>query len=146
MWLRDGVYFMVNFCHGVSVTANRSPRVSGKYMLCWQQLQGWTTAFPPERAWQHYRFFAVYYHPRQATSRKLSSQLGVIWQITPKYKKKLKFIDMVKQRAYIRVFKGFEFKKCLYSLLRSLLHCVLPGFLPMVSSIQQIVLGWIFRK
>ena len=50
-------------------------------------------------------------------------------------------IDMVEQRAYIRVFKGAEFKNGLYSLLRSLLHCVLPGFLPMVSSIQQIVLG-----
>ena len=55
---------------------------------------------------------AVYYHPRRATSRELSPQMGIIRQITPKYKKikKLKFIGKVKQSIYIGVFKGAELK------------------------------------
>ena len=41
----------------------------------------------------------VYDHPRQATSGELSPQLGLIRQLTPKYKKmkNLKFIDKVAQ-------------------------------------------------
>ena len=54
----------------------------------------------------------IYKHPQRATSRELSPQLGLIRQITPKYKKmkNLKFIYKVKQSVYIRVFKGAEFK------------------------------------
>ena len=68
----------------------------------------------------------VYYHPRHAISRELSPQLGLIRQITPKYKKlkKLKIIDKVEQSVYIGVSKGAEFKNSIYFVLRSLLHCV----------------------
>ena len=90
----------------------------------------------------------VYYHPRHAISRELSPQLGLIRQIAPKYKKlkKLKIIDKVEQSVYIGVSKGAEFKNSIYFVLRSLLHCVWAWFLFEVSSIRQIVVGWIFRN
>ena len=53
-----------------------------------------------------------YHHPRQATSHELSPQSGIFRQITQNIKniKNLKFIDKIKQRVYIGVFKGAEFK------------------------------------
>ena len=87
----------------------------------------------------------VYYHPRHAISPELSPQLGLIRQITPKYKK-IKIIDKVEQSVYIGVSKGAEFKNSIYFVLRSLLHCVWAWFLFKVSSIRQIVVGWIFRN
>ena len=75
-------------------------------------------------------------------------QLGLIRQITLKYKKikNLKFIDKVEQSVYIRVFKSAEFKNGIYFVLGSLIHCVLAWFLSEVSSMRQIVVGWIFRN
>ena len=68
----------------------------------------------------------VYHHPRHAISRDLSPQLGLIRQITPKYKqmKKLKIIDKVEQSVYIGVSKSAEFKNSIFFVRKSLLHCV----------------------
>ena len=88
----------------------------------------------------------VYYHPRRATGCELSPQLELIRPISIKYKKikKLKFTDNVKQSVYIEVFKDAEFKNGIYFVLRSFLHCASAWFLFGVSSIRQIVVGWIF--
>ena len=80
------------------------------------------------------------------TTHDKSRVVPPIRQITPKNKKskKLKFIDKAKQGVYIGVFKGAEFKNGLYFVIRPLLHWFLAWFLSEVSSIRQIVVGWIF--
>ena len=80
------------------------------------------------------------------TTHNKSRVVHPIRQIVPKNKKikQLKFIDKAKQGVYIGVFKCAEFKNGIYFVIRPLLHCVLALFLSKVSSIRQIVVGWIF--
>ena len=59
-------------------------------------------------------------------------------QITPKRK----FIYNANQGVYTGIFKSSVFK--IYFVLRPLLHCVLAWSLSWVSSVWQMVVGWIF--
>ena len=85
----------------------------------WQRLHSW--AYIPARG-----------------RRLVSSCLPKCGQITPKRK----FIYNANQEVYTGIFRSSEFK--IYFVLRPLLHCVLARFLSRVSSVWQIVVGWIF--